>query len=466
MEKKKVAILGAGITGLAAGLYLSRKDFDVHIFERKDRIGGLVGGKIINNNVYEYGPHFFHTNNPQVLKEIKDIVGNELKNFNRTILIKFMDNYFTFPLSIFEVLKKLPRKIVARAICSFISSNFLKVFKKKRPENSETILLDFYGKVLYELFFKSYIKSVWGIGPEKFSPDFAKQRIPKASAAVFLNKILSPIRVKFSKKTSKNFVENVDGDHYTTKRGYRGIVEKIAKTIVDNGGKIHLNSEIAEIMVNDNSVRGLGIKTNNSSNNNNKALQFDGFINTLPISELIKMMVPKVPDDIINSVDFLEYRALVFVGILINKPKVLPVSFMYFRQHSFNRVYDSSYFGHDTVNPDTTILVAEISCSVGDKWWNDEEYCKKMVIDDLLRENIIEKDDILEAHAYRYRFGYPIYKLGYEEHLKKIIDFIDNIKNLETAGRQGLFQYINGHIAIQMGFKAAENLIKAIDNLE
>lgn len=461
MKKKKVAILGGGITGLAAGLYLSRKDFDVHIFERKDRIGGLVGGKIINSNIYEYGPHFFHTNNPQVLKEIRDIVGNELVDFNRTILIKFMDNYFTFPLSIFEVLKKLPKKIVTKAILSFISNNFKKISKKRSEENSETILLGFYGQVLYELFFKSYIKSVWGIGPEKFSPEFARQRIPKASAAVFLNKILSPIRAKFSKKSSKNFVENVDGHHYTTKKGYRGIVEKIAATFKNNGGKIHLKSEVSEITINNNCAKRIKVKSNNSTN-----YEFDGFINTTPISEFIKMMAPAVPNDVMNSANFLEYRALVFVGVLINKPKVLPVSFMYFRQHSFNRVYDSSYFGHDTVIPDTTILVAEISCSVGDKWWNDEEYCKKMVIKDLLKEDIIKEEEILEAHAYKYKFGYPIYKLGYEEHLSNIINFIGNIKNIETAGRQGLFQYINGHIAMQMGFETAGNLIKAIDNLK
>ena len=457
MKIKKVAIIGGGVTGLTAGLYLSRKGFDVHVFEKKDRIGGLVGGKVINSNIYEYGPHFFHTNNPKVLKEIKDIVGNELIDFNRTILVKFMDNYFTFPLSIFEVLKKLPKNIVIKAILSFISNNFKRIFKNKNEANSEEVLLGFYGQVFYELFFKSFIKSVWGINPEKFFPEFARQRIPKVSATTFLNKILSLVRVKFSKKSYKNFVENVDGHHYTTNRGYLGIVEKIAATFKNSGGKIHLKSEVSEITVNNNWVEKIKIKSNNCNN-----YKFDGFINTAAISEFIKMMKSTVPNYILDSANFLEYRALVFVGVLINKPKVLPAAFIYFRKHIFNRVYDSSYFGHDTVTPDTTILVAEISCKAGDKRWNDEKYCKDMVIKDLLKENIIDEKNILETHAYKYRYGYPIYKLGYEKHLNNIIKYIGSIGNLETAGRQGLFQYINSHIAIQMGFEAAKVLADKI----
>lgn len=457
MKIKKVAIIGGGMTGLTAGLYLSRKGVDVHIFEKKDRMGGLVGGKIINSNIYEYGPHFFHTNNPKVLKEVMDIVGDELIDFNRTILIKFMDNYFTFPLSIFEVLKKLPKNIVIKTILSFISNNLKIIFKNKDEVNSEEVLLGFYGQVFYELFFKSYIKSVWGINPEKFSPEFARQRIPKVSAATFFNKILSLVRVKFSKKSYKNFVENVDGHYYTTNRGYIGIVEKIVSTFKNSGGKIHLKSEVSEIIVNNNWVKKIKIKSNNCNN-----YKFDGFINTAPISEFIRMMKSTAPKYILNSANFLEYRALVFVGVLVNKPRVLPVSFIYFRQHIFNRVYDSSYFGHDTVIPDTTILVAEISCKAGDKRWNNEKYCKEMVIKDLINENIIEEKNILETHSYRYKYGYPIYKLGYEKHLNNIIKYIGNIENLETAGRQGLFQYINSHIAMQMGFEVAEVLADKI----
>ncbi len=459
MPKKKIAIIGAGVTGLAAGMYLARNNYDVHIFEKENNYGGLASGKIINDNIYEYGPHFFHTNNPMILSEIKEIVGDELINFERTILIKFMDAYFVYPLSIFEVLKKLPKKIVLSAILSLIKNNITGILKKSEIENSETILIRYYGKVLYELFFKHYIYHVWGIYPDKFSPEFALERIPRITGSIFLNKLISPIRARLSRKKTKHFIENVDGQLYTTRLGYRGIMNKMAENIKNNGGEIHLDSEVKKIKINSGLAKEITIKAKGVYD-----FKFDGLINTIPINKVIELISPEVNKELKESSKSLEFRALVFVGVLINKPKVLPVSFMYFREHSFNRIYDSSYFSHDTILPDTTILVAEISSGKKDRWWTDDEYCKEKVLNDLLREDIIRKEDIIEMNVYRYEFGYPIYKLGYEKHLDNLLNYIKTISNFKTAGRQGRFQYINGHIAMQMGFDVAAKLTEGINS--
>ncbi len=449
--------MGGGITGLSAAMYLARQGYNVEIFEKESNFGGLASGKIINGNIYEYGPHFFHTNNSQILSEIKALANDELIDFKRTILIKFMGEYFVYPLSIFEVLKKLPKRMVFMAAVSLILNNLKRIFKKPKIENSETILLKYYGNVLYELFFKNYIYHVWGIYPDNFSPEFAMERIPRISGSMFLNKIISPIRARFGRKSTKHFVENVDGQLYTTRIGYRGIINKMVENIEKNGGNIHPDSEVVKINISNNKVEKITI-------NSGKIYDFKvvGLINTIPINKAILMIAPEVAKTFKESAESLEFRGLVFVGVLVNKPKVLPVSFMYFREHSFNRIYDSSYFSHDTVIPGTTILVAEISSGKKDRWWSDDEYCKEMVLKDLLREKIIEEKDVLEMNVYRYEFGYPIYKLGYEKHLNNLLDYIKTIKNFETAGRQGRFQYVNGHIAMQMGFKAAERLIKNI----
>lgn len=454
MPDKRIAIMGGGITGLSAGMYLARNGYNVDIFEKNNHPGGLASGKVINGNIYEYGPHFFHTNNSQILTEIKNLANDELIKFERTILIKFMGEYFVYPLSMFEVLKKLPRKMVLMAAASLIQNNIKRSFKKPKIENSETILLKYYGNILYELFFKNYIYHVWGICPDKFSPEFAMERIPRITGSLFLNKIISPIRARVGRKSTKHFVENVDGQLYTTKIGYRGIINKMVEEIKKNGGKIHPDSEVVRVKINGNQVEGITVNSDNTYD-----FKVDGLINTVPINKAILMITPEVQKTLKDSAESLEFRALVFVGVLVNKPEVLPVSFMYFREHSFNRIYDSSYFSHDTVIPDTTILVAEISSGKQDKWWTDDAYCKEMVLKDLLREKIIEEKDVLEMNVYRYEFGYPIYKLGYERHLNNLLDYIKTIRNFETTGRQGKFQYVNGHIAMQMGIKAAENVV-------
>jgi len=455
LSEKKIVIIGGGVAGLAAGMHLARRNFDVSIFERGDNCGGLASGKIIDGNIYEYGPHFFHTNNPHILNEVKEIAGSELIDFKRTILIKFMDDYFVYPLSIFEVLKKLPKKMVFAAAESLIKNNIKRIFKKPAEENSETLLLKYYGDILYELFFKNYIYHVWGIYPDEFSPEFAMERIPRISGSIFLNKIISPVRAKLTRQSADHFVENVDGQLFTTRIGYRGIINKMAEDIKRNGGRIYLNSEVVGIKVNDKSVKEISVNSGKTCD-----YKADALISTIPINKTITIISPPVSKTLRESSESLEFRALVFVGVLVDRPKVLPVSFMYFREHAFNRIYDSSYFSHDTIKPDTTILVAEISSGKKDRWWNDDQYCKEMVLKDLLREDIVKKEDIMDMNVYRYEYGYPVYKLGYEKHLGNLLSYIENMENFETAGRQGKFNYINGHVAMQMGFEAAENIIK------
>ena len=191
----------------------------------------------------------------------------------------------------------------------------------------------------------------------------------------------------------------------------------------------------------------------------NSFSDFDFLINTLPLNNLITLLSPLPEQSILKSADNLKFRAVVFIGFLINKPQVLPVSFMYFREHSFNRVYDSSHFNHDTNIDNSSIIVAEISASTESPYWNDEKYAIEEVKKDLFKEKIIEENDIIEIHTYRYEFGYPVYYLGYEKDLEIINDFINkNLKNTKTTGRQGSYHYINGHIAIKMGIDTAKEI--------
>ena len=41
MKNKKIAILGAGVTGLTAAYYLSKKGYNVTIFEKSEEVGGI-----------------------------------------------------------------------------------------------------------------------------------------------------------------------------------------------------------------------------------------------------------------------------------------------------------------------------------------------------------------------------------------------------------------------------------------
>ena len=166
--KKRIAVLGGGCAGLSAALQLIKKGYEVFIFEQDSQIGGICGGVTINGNVYDYGPHLFHTVDKEIFSDIKNIAGSEMFPVERSILIKFLGEYFAYPLSLRNIIKKLPFFIIIKAFFSFVFYFFKGVVIKPAIETSETILIRSYGRTLYELFFKSYITHVWGIPQSLF----------------------------------------------------------------------------------------------------------------------------------------------------------------------------------------------------------------------------------------------------------------------------------------------------------
>ncbi|UPT73681.1 MAG: hypothetical protein M0D55_17785 [Elusimicrobiota bacterium] len=181
----------------------------------------------------------------------------------------------------------------------------------------------------------------------------------------------------------------------------------------------------------------------------------------MAINDAIEMMNPEAGAEARYAARQLSFRAIVFIGLKIKRPSVLRASFMYFREHSFNRVTDLSHFGF-SLDPGTTLLVAEITCSPADALWKDDAAAIEAATADLVREGLISRAEIVEAHAYRARHGYPVYTLGYEDALARALGAFAALGNAETAGRQGRFQYVNTHVAMRMGFDAAESLARRL----
>ena len=456
--KKRIAILGGGCAGLAAALRLIKKDYEVFIFEQNSQLGGICGGINLNGNIYDYGPHLFHTTDKEILSDIKNISETVIFPINRTIRIKFLDKYYEYPLSIKDIIFKLSPIVIIKAFFSFIFYVSKGLIVKPLKRNSETVLISSYGRTLYDLFFKAYIIRVWGISPAEFSPKFAEQRIPKITAIDFIFKITSIFDIFVKEKASvNNYVEKVEGALYTTKIGFLGIINKIGEAIESRGGHTCLNKKVIRLECEGSEIKK--IITQDS-----EVFECDGVISTLPINNLVRLIKPPFSEEILKSSEQLKFRAIVFVGLLIKKERVLPAAFVYFREHFFNRVTDFSYFNFEISPKGHTIVVAEISCSVNDRFWKDDDFCKKEVIKDLIKEGFISEDILKEVYIYRLEHGYPIYTLGFEEILKKIFKSLGCMRNLTIAGRQGEFQYINAHIAMKMGYEAADLLDMKLKN--
>ncbi len=461
MSEAPVLVLGAGCAGLSAARRLREAGHPVLLIEAEDHVGGLAGGVRLGGDVYEYGPHIFHTTDAKILADVKSLMGSDLIPYERTIQVKFLGNYFRFPLAIKDVLLKLPLATVAHAGFSFLWHFTKGALVAPEVENSETILRRYYGDVLYRIFFKDYIERVWGVPPARFSPSFARERIPRLNILDVLDKSAARIKRFFLRGKAlktEGYVERVEGELWTTKRGFSMICDRMAEDAVKKGARLRLETRVVGLKRDGKRIVGVEVE----SGGKRETLECSGILNTLAINEAARLLTPRLGPDVDAAAAALRFRAVVFVGLKVKRPKVLHASFMYFREHSFNRITDLAHFGFQMDPPGTTLLVGEIACDPAAAIWSDEPMAVKAVVDDLVRENIIAPSEVVAATVFRTRHAQPMYLLGYEAALKTLLDAFSGFDNAETAGRQGRFQYVNTHVAMKMGFDAADRLHKKI----
>jgi len=121
----KIAIIGAGITGLSAALDLTKKGHEITVFERSVVPGGLgTYIKIKDNYIERFYHHFFESDN--LIKELAKELGisSKLKSYRAKTGIFLQDKIYSFSSPV-DLLKFSPLGFLDRLRCG-ITMAFLK----------------------------------------------------------------------------------------------------------------------------------------------------------------------------------------------------------------------------------------------------------------------------------------------------------------------------------------------------
>ena len=70
---KKIVVIGAGISGLTTAYLLSKKDFDVKILEKKEKVGGSIESVIENSFLFDRGPNSALETTPVIAQLVQEL---------------------------------------------------------------------------------------------------------------------------------------------------------------------------------------------------------------------------------------------------------------------------------------------------------------------------------------------------------------------------------------------------------
>jgi len=464
MSKKRVVIVGGGITGLTAAYTLCKKSFDVTIIEKSDFVGGLAATFTYKNHLLDYGPHNFHTHIPGIVDFVKNELKVDLKRMKVTSSkLFFMGKFVEYPLKITDAIKNLNLKLAFRCFIGYIATRIaLKFGAHKDTDSFEGWVKSRFGGYIYDLYFGPYVKKVWGIPGSELDAIVARRRIPEPSLLSLIIRALTGI-----KHSSKHSEDPEHIESYYPADGIGVIAERLKDLIKEKGGRVELASDITSVTINADRKKRIDYSKNGAE----KYIECDYIINTIPINDFVSILSDPEIERIKKQAMGLSYRSIILLYMFLSIENVFDAPWIYFNEKDnpeliFNRMYEIGNFSRKMIHNKEGVICLEITCYNGDELWNakdDDLY--KTCIKYLEKNNFLDKKNVKEILTKRIKSAYPVFNKGYYKDLKETINVLSGYGDVFSIGRQGLFSYANMDHCIDMGLRT-ETLLDNPSNEE
>ena len=416
--RKKIAILGGGLTGLTAAYYLSKKNYQITLFEKETVLGGLAAGfkKKDWQWFLERTVHHLFVNDWEIRSLALEVGYNKI--FFKSPLTASFDNYRTFPVDSPQDLLNIPDlsfvdKIRGGLVLAFLKlSPFLPIYEKY---SAEAFLKKYLGEEGWKRMFQGLFRKKFGKYAENILASFIWARIKKRTKKLgyfeggfqafinFLQEFLEKSGVIIKKETQ---------------------VEKIEKT----KEKIFINNE-----------------------------DFDKVISTLPTPILVKISQKIFPKNYLQQLTKIKYLHAVSL-ILETKKEViekvywlnvldekLPLMGVFTHTNFVDKKYYSNH--HLTYIGWYTDFSNPI-------WQMDKKKLMEFVLPYLNKIGSLKKEEIVDSFLFKASYAQPIFD---KDFLKNKPDFQTPINNFYIANLDMTYPYDRGtNYAVKLGKEVSQ----------
>ena len=423
----KIAIIGAGFTGLAAGFELVKRGHEVYIFEKDPNPGGLAIGYKEKNWDWSLEKHYHHwfTNDKRILNLAKEI--NYEVVIRRPKTSVFINNkiyQFDSPLSVlkFPLLSFLNRFRMGFIIGIFKLDPFWKILEKY---NAATFLPKLIGKKSYEMIWEPLFINKFGRYAGNVSLAWFWARIKKRTPALAY--------------PAKGFLEFA-----------KAVVDQIKK----NKGEVFFESEILELKEDKKTILKIKYKDGKIKNES-----FDKVIVTTP-SFLFLKIAPQLPEGYKNTLGKLKGIGATNLLLRLKKP--------FFKDHTYwlnvcdNKapvmaiVEHTNFMDKENYNNEHLLYLGNYRES-NDLYFsiNKDEMLK--LFDGYLKKiNPDYSKNIIGYELFKAPFAQPIIPINYS---KILPSFITPLKDVYLANIEQVYPWDRGtNYAVELGIKVA-NLV-------
>jgi len=397
-RNERIAIIGAGISGLSLGWLLSSRGKRVTVFEASPVTGGLARTFDWHGVPCDLAPHRLHTDNERLLSAIRSLV--PLRQFERHSKILIRGRQIEDPINPIELLRRFPPSVGVALVWGFLTRPAL-------PETSfENLALSRYGRGLYDFFFEPYTRKMFGVSPREISVTWGREKLRSSG-------ILDIIR-----RNSKTFFRSF---WYPAAGGYGSIGAAMLERIQ---GDVLLESPVTRLSAEDGRIRAVHYRRHGVE----QRFECDRVFSTIPATRLATMLGASVP---------LRFRRIQLVYLRVAQSQVMPYHWVYFGdgEVAINRMAEFRNFHPDLPPDGHTVLCAEVT--------TDTTTALEDTLEALERYGLVRKHQVTHSMVLPEPFGYPVYDQGFEAARATAGRLFSPYRNLHLVGRNAEFRHID-----------------------
>lgn len=469
-DRPHVVVLGAGVCGLYAARVLVDAGVRITLLDRFEVPGGLAAGRERHGNYYDFGVHQLHAFDAGIFEDLRAIMGERLISAEKSALIRYGRGFRRYPLEFQDLITGVPPLTLVRAFAGLASQQAINRLHPTTAANAEEALIQLYGRPLYKFFFRDFTHRYWGIPPAELSAAFVRRKMPRLSAVDVVKKALGHLGIKEDPDAAVESAVKEEIVWYS-RTGSRELPLALAGFIARRGGEVRLESMVTGLDVvaepgpasDQNGVGRLwvtGVRYHHGGREH--GLTCDAVLSTIPLAALVRAFGQVAPAAVRASAGELRHKAVAIYGYLVRRPRVLAAQHVYYRERLFHRLAEPANSGMIVTPPGHTVVLAEATCDVGDDCWLGGEATRRRMLDDLAAEGLFTADEVVETHLFRDEYAYPVFALGFEQHLAAVEAFLSTVNNLRSTGRQGAFTFPNMHAAMRLGADTARVMLSLL----
>jgi len=443
----RVVVIGGGPAGLTAAYQLAKSDRPPMVLEKSHAVGGIAKTESYKGYHFDMGGHRFFTKAKAVDSMWKEVLAGEFLQRARLSRIYYKNKFFHYPLKPFNALRGLG---IIESILILTSYIRWQIYPYPQEETFEQWVTNRFGRRLFLTFFKTYTEKVWGISCAELKGEWAAQRIKDLSLKTIVQSM-----VRKPGNRIKTLIEQFDYPRLGPGMMWCAVSDRIKEW----GGEVRLEHDVEQFHRTGNHIDRITV----SYQGVRETIEGDNYISSMPLTEFVNKLDPPAPTEVLAAAKELKYRDFLTVCLIVRKKDLFKDNWIYIHDPTVQvgRIQNSKNWSPDMV-PDASMtgLGLEYFCNEGDDLWcQKDEKLIEIGKKEMSQLGLVDPNDIVDGCVFRVAKSYPVYDSDYRDHLAILREFVTELENFQTIGRNGLHRYNNQDHAMLTGMYAVQNLV-------